>query len=347
MRKDITVRYCNDELSFQVNNKTIIILFSLALFFIGALIIGPSLGHKLLSPIEVLKVVVSGGSGGNDFIVMNSRLPRTFVSLLTGAALGLSGLILQGIIRNPLAAPDVIGVTSGASVGAVIFITFLSGSISISFLPVAAVVGGLIASFAVYILAWKKGVSPFRLILVGIGISAIMSAGTTFMLVFSSAVSASQAYLWLTGSVYGASWRDVTMLLVVLAVLIPCVVYFSRSLNAQQLGDDVAASLGITIERHRFILLLFSVILAGVSVAAAGAIGFVGLIAPHIARSLLGREFTSLAIGSLFIGGLIMFLADLAARTLFYPLDIPAGIFTAGVGAPFFIYLLFRNRHHF
>ncbi|RKL67340.1 iron ABC transporter permease [Salipaludibacillus neizhouensis] len=334
-------------MSFQIETKTVLILLGLCISLFLALILGPSLGNKLLSPLEVVRTIAGVSTGGNDFIVMNSRLPRTLVSILTGAALGLSGLILQGVIRNPLAAPDIIGVTGGSSVAAVAFITYLSGTLSLFYLPLAAVSGGIIVSVFIYMMSWKNGVTPIRLILIGIGVSAVMSAGTTFMLVLSPSASAGQAYLWLTGSVYGASWEDVRTVAIVILVITPLVLLFSRSLNAQQFGDEVASGLGVKVEFHRMALLLFSVILAGVAVSAAGAIGFVGLIAPHIARALIGRQFAGLILSSALVGGLLVFSADLVARTVFYPIDIPAGVFTAGIGAPFFLYLLFKNRHQF
>ncbi|SES06134.1 FecCD family ABC transporter permease [Salipaludibacillus aurantiacus] len=343
MKPAITVR--SSRFSFIFEKRTVII--NLILFFLAvfACVIGPMLGHTLLSPYEVVTALFGNGSGANEFIVMQSRLPRTLLSLVAGAALGVSGMILQGIVRNPLAAPDIIGVTGGGAVAAVIFLTYGAG-LSIQFLPLAAVTGSLLVAVLTYFLAWQRGITPIRLVLIGIGISAIMSAGTTFMIVVSSAVTASQAYLWLTGSVYGASWNDVGILVTVVFLTIPVTMVFSRSLNTQQLGNDTALGLGVRLQLDRLILLLFSVILAGSAVALVGAVGFVGLIAPHIARTLVGKTHGALTLASASSGALLLFGADLAARTLFYPVDIPAGVFTAGVGAPFFLYLLFRNRHH-
>lgn len=269
------------------------------------------------------------------------------LSLLVGAALGMSGALLQGIIRNPLASPDVIGITGGAAVAAVGFVTLLGGAVSIKLLPLFAIVGALLTALIIYMLAWKKGVSPIRLVLIGIGVSAITGAGTTFMLILSPFYTAGQAYIWLTGSVYGASWTDVRTILPVIVIVVPLAIWFARSLNAQEFGDDLATGLGVTVQWHRSALLLCSVLLAGIAVAVAGTIGFVGLIAPHIARKLVGRMFGSMLIVSGLVGALLVFAADLIARTAFLPLDVPAGVFTAGVGAPFFLYLLFKNRNQF
>ncbi|WP_017728886.1 FecCD family ABC transporter permease [Halalkalibacterium ligniniphilum] len=343
----ITFRNKKDTISVQVEKKSVIVICLLSLFVILSVVVGTGLGNTMISPKEVIQTILGKGSGEYDFIIQTLRFPRVLVSLFVGAALGVSGVILQGIIRNPLASPDIIGITSGASVAAVAFITFLGGIVSIKFLPLAAITGAIIVSLLIYLLSWRSGVTPIRLVLIGIGISAVMGAGTTLMLVMSPFFSLGKAYIWLTGSVYSATWEDVYIIVPVVFIVVPLLLYLARSLNSQEFGDNVAVGLGVTVQRHRFLLLLFSVLLAGVAVSIAGAIGFVGLIAPHIARKLVGRPFGSLIIVSALIGSLLVFIADLIARTAFYPLDIPAGIFTAGVGAPFFLYLLFKNRNQF
>ncbi len=319
-------------------------LFILSLI---AAIVGTSIGSDYISPLHVLQTILKVGAGDYDFVVLTLRLPRVLLSLLVGAALGMSGAILQGIIRNPLASPDVIGITGGAAVAAVGFVSILGGTISIKLLPLFAIIGALVTALVIYVLAWKKGVTPIRLVLIGIGISAIMGAGTTFMLILSPFYTAGQAYIWLTGSIYGASWLDIRTILPVIIIVVPLAMWFARSLNAQEFGDDVATGLGVTVQWHRSLLLLCSVLLAGIAVAVAGTIGFVGLIAPHIARKLVGRMFGSLLLVSGFVGALLVLSADLIARTAFLPLDVPAGVFTAGIGAPFFLYLLFKNRNQF
>ncbi|MDZ5781960.1 FecCD family ABC transporter permease [Marinococcus luteus] len=333
--------------SVQMDKRAMWRMGMLAMAVLAACVLGPSLGNTMLSPVTVVETMMGYGSGGNEFIVNNSRVPRTLTALLTGGALGVSGLLLQGVVRNPLAAPDIVGVTGGASVAAVAFMTFGAGVISIQWIPLAAISGALLVSSLIYALAWKKGVSPIRLILIGIGISAIMSAAVTFMIIVSSAVTATDAYVWLTGSIYGASWSDIFTIAPVLAVCLPLAVVFSSSLNAQQLGDDTSAGLGVRIQVDRVAVVFLSVVLAGTAVAVAGAIGFIGLIAPHIARALIGRSYGALVPASACTGAILLFAADLIARTIFYPVDVPAGVFTAAIGAPFFLYLLFRNRNHF
>lgn len=346
-KKTITIRTRNDAVSLLIEKKSWLIIGMLFLLTLTAIVVGTGLGNEFISPMGVLTTVLGTGSGEHDFIVMTLRMPRVLVAVLVGAALGMSGAILQSIIRNPLASPDVIGITGGAAVAAVGFVSLLGGQVSIKFMPLAAIVGALLVSSIIYVLAWRQGVTPIRLVLIGIGMSALTGAGTTFMLVQSPYYSLGRAYTWMTGSVYGSTWENVSLILWTVVILIPFALFFARSLDAQQFGDDVASGLGVAVQRHRVILVLISVLLAGIAVAVAGTVGFVGLIAPHIARKLVGRPFGSLVIVSAFIGALLVLSADLIGRTAFYPLDVPAGVFTAGVGAPFFLYLLFKNRNQF
>lgn len=332
-------------ISFLLDRKTVLIIAVLLLMMLITMITAAGLGEYKLSPAGVWNTLIGNGSEEETLVLYTLRLPRIIVSVLVGASLAVAGAILQGLVRNPLASPDIVGITGGASVAAVTFITFFSESISIRWLPLATLVGAGLVSLLIYALAWQRGVTPVRLVLIGIGIAAAMSALTTLMLVTSSIYSASQAYVWLTGSIYGTSWENVATILPWFIVFLPLAVLFARSVNVQQLGDDIATGVGNPLERHRLLLLMISVALAGSAVAVAGAIGFVGLIAPHMARSLVGASFGGVLPVSAVIGALLVLIADTVARTLFLPLDIPAGVFTAGVGAPFFIYLLYRNRN--
>lgn len=343
MANHISIRSKKGTISFQLYKKNLLIFFILSIFSFGLFILSLSVGSSFIHPLSVIKELIGYGNGENDFVLNTLRLPRVLLAFLVGAALGVSGLILQGIIRNPLASPDIIGITGGASVGAVIFVIVFSESIGLKWVSVAAFLGAAIVSIIIYLLSWKKGVTPIRLVLIGIGVAAAMKALTTMMVVLSDTVQVTRAYLWLTGSLYAASWQDVTSILPWVIIFIPLALVFSRTINAKELGDDIALGLGINIQLQRVLLLFISVALAGSAVAYAGGIGFVGLIAPHIARMLAGRSFAGLVPMSALIGGSIVALADVVARTAFLPLDIPAGVFTSGIGAPFFIYLLFRN----
>jgi iron complex transport system permease protein len=195
-----------------------------------------------------------------------------------------------------------------------------------------------------YALAWRGHASPIRLILIGVGLSAVATALTTLMITYGDIYQVSQALVWLTGSVYGRSWEQIWVLLPWLIVFLPLAFLRSRQLNALGLGDDAARGLGARVELERGVLLLSSVALAASAVATAGTIGFIGLISPHIARRLVGPSHGSMLPVSAVTGGMIVVLADLLGRTMFAPVEIPCGIITAAVGAPFFLYLLYRNR---
>ena len=193
MSNHVTIRNKSGKLSFLVERKTAAVTLALSAIVILLFIAGLSIGSTMINPIEVVKHLLGMGSGEYTFILETLRLPRMLLSLLVGAALGISGLILQGIIRNPLASPDIIGITGGASAAAVIFITYFAGAVSIRWLPVAAIIGAGTVSLLIYLLAWKKGVSPIRLVLIGIGVAAATGATTTMLIVLSSTASASQA----------------------------------------------------------------------------------------------------------------------------------------------------------
>ncbi|CAM3819651.1 putative siderophore transport system permease protein YfhA [Vibrio aerogenes CECT 7868] len=279
-----------------------------------------------------------------QFVAETLRLPRILMAAMVGAALGGAGLILQSVIRNPLASPDIIGITSGASAAAVVFLFFFKPVLGIGWLPVFAIGGALSASLLIYVLAWRRGVSPMRLVLVGIGVSAAMSAIVTLLIAVSPESTSMMAYIWLTGSVYGTNWHDVERLFPWILVSFSLSLYFSRRMNAQELGDQTAVGLGVSLQGTRIWMLLLSVMMAAPAIAYAGAVSFVGLIAPHIARRLMARSFALLLPVTALTGACLVVLADLCGRLLFQPLDVPAGVFVSAIGAPFFIFLLYRQR---
>lgn len=339
-----TIRLLNERISFQINQRWLIATSISVLIVLSLFMLNLSAGSSWLSPMDVFKQLF-GYTDEFAFVVETLRLPRALLALFVGAALGISGLILQSIIRNPLASPDIIGITSGASFGAVLFISLGTGIVSMSYLPFAAIAGGFVTAIIIYFLSWNKGVTPIRLVLIGIGIAAILKAGITFMLVYSDTYITSKAYIWLTGSLYAAKWSDVASIFYWMLIPLPILLVLGRTLNVSELGDDLATSVGINVQIQRLLFLLCSVILAGTAAAHAGGIEFVGLMAPHIARKFAGRSFIALIPLTACIGATLVLLADLIARTAFLPLDIPAGVFTAAIGAPFFIYLLFSNRN--
>lgn len=330
-------------ISVLLKKRSLWITLSLLALTFVFFILSIGAGEFKIPPLDVLKTLVGLGSGQYDLIIFTFRLPRIVASLLIGASLAVSGAILQGIIRNPLASPDLLGVTGGASVSAVLFITLFQG-LSIQWLPVAASIGAGVATFVIYILSWKQGVSPMRLVLIGVGVSEVLSALTRMLIVLSPIHLTGKAMIWLTGTVYGTTWNNVLALLPWFLAILVALVY-GRSVNIQQLGEDIATGVGSRVQRERLILLLISTVLAGSAVAIGGAVGFVGLLAPHIARKLVGSAFGEVLPVAALVGGLMVMIADLIGRTAFSPLDLPVGIFTAGIGAPYFIYLLYKNRN--
>ncbi len=330
----------------SVNKETLNLLGLIVLLLI-IFILSLSFGSSFISPLDVFKHFFKLGQSQYNFTINTLRLPRTLMAFLVGAALSVSGLILQVNIKNPLASPDIIGITGGASAGAIIYLSFFSSRLGISGLPFAAILGAALISLLIYILAWQKGVSSIRLVLIGIGIAAAIDALVTMIIVFSPISTTVQSYVWLTGSIYGTNWDELFQFLPWIFIFIPLSFTFHKSLNLLSLGDKIAASLGLNIQINRLLLMIISVALAGSSVAYAGGISFIGLIAPHMARKITNRSYFHLIFISAITGGILLMGADLIARTVFLPLDLPAGIFVSGIGAPFFIYLLYKNRNNF
>lgn len=350
MNKFKSFRLFNGYLSILVDKKAVAVFTGLFLLLILVFLLSAGIGQLYVSPLDAAKAIFGFGSKLHTTVITSFRLPRIVVAMMVGMGLAIAGGILQGIIRNPLASPDIIGLTSGASFAVVSFLTLFSTkdnalTVSISWLPFAAFVGAAVTALLVYFLAWKNGVSPIRLVLIGIGISALMQAGTTTMMILGPIYRASQANIWITGSVNGSRWDDASIIVPCVLILMVIAFVLARDLNVQELGEDLALGVGSKVQRQRLFLLLMATALTGCAVAFAGGIGFVGLMAPHIARRLVGSAFGALLPVAALIGAVLVIAADLIGRTMFAPLEIPAGVFTASVGAPYFIYLLYRTRN--
>jgi iron complex transport system permease protein len=328
-----------------VDSRAVVVFLALAAVAFAGVVANVGYGEYPIPPVDVVKTLMGFQSGDENysFIVNVLRLPRALVAVLVGAALAVSGAILQGLTRNDLAAPDIVGVNAGAGLVAVSMIV-LFPSTPAAYLPPAAFAGAFVVAVLLYVLAWRGSSSPMRLILIGVGISAVATALTTVMITYGDIYQVSQALVWLTGSVYGRTWEQIWPLLPWLLVFMPLAILRARHLNTLNLGDEVARGLGARVELERGLLLLASVALAASAVATAGTIGFVGLMSPHIARRLVGPAHGGLLPVAAMTGGAIVVLADLLGRTMFAPTEIPCGIVTSAVGAPFFLYLLYRSR---
>ncbi|MET4562058.1 iron complex transport system permease protein [Lysinibacillus parviboronicapiens] len=343
-----TIRLLQNKISFLLDVKaskkiTVINLIAVIIFFFSA-----SLGDSFINPVKVFQAFIGQGSEFDQLIIVDFRLPRIFIAAFAGMALAVAGAILQGIIKNPLASPDIIGISAGGGAAVVGFLALFSDAnhsltVSIEWLPLAGFIGATFVGIIVYLFAWKDGVTPNRLVLIGIGVSAFMQAITTMLMIIGPIYQASEANKWITGSVKSADWEQVQIIVPLIVGLLLITFFITRQLNVQELGDDTAASLGQTVQKTRLLLILLSASLVASAISFAGAIGFVGLMAPHIARRIVGPSFGVLMPTSAAIGALLVMVADIIGRTAFSPLEVPAGVFTAAIGAPYFIYLLFRN----
>lgn len=283
--------------------------------------------------------VFGSGDPGEVFVVRELRLPRILVALAVGACLGASGTLLQGLMRNPLASPDIVGVTGGASLATVLAIGAGADPV---LLPVAAGVGALTATGLLYLLSLRTGGGGVRLVLIGIGLHAITSAGVTLVVARIPVQRLGAAEVWLAGSLHARSWTHVTAVLLGAALTLPLAYALLRRLATLELGDELAVGAGVEVSRTRGLLLVSSALLAGVAVAVAGPIAFVALGAPHIARRLVGATSPSTLTTAVLLGALLVLAADVIGQRLLAPTALPAGVVTAALGAPYLLWLLHR-----
>ena len=316
----------------------ILVLFGLALLVSFATM---GLGAVRVPQPQAIKALFGHGSLDQVRTVRDFELPRILIAWLAGGSLAIAGAVIQGVIRNPLAAPDVVGVTKGAGLGVVLMLLVYPGA-AVSYLPVAAFLGGILAMAIVYLFAYRRGTTPVRLALVGIAVSAFCESIIRYVMI-DKQQAVGTALVWLTGSLAHVDMASVWQFLPWVLVLVPVCVYSSIKLDLLGLGDDLASGLGVAVERTRRFTLLIAVLLASATVAVMGTIAFVGLIAPHIARRLVGSRHHVLLPASAGIGALLVLVADAVGRGAHPPVELPAGMITALIGAPYFVYLLSRS----
>jgi iron complex transport system permease protein len=319
-------------------------VFAVLLVLAVALNIGR--GDYPIGVSEVLAVLTGSGDQAQQFIVLELRLPRSLTGVLVGAALAASGAILQALARNALASPDIIGITMGASFAAVAVIV-LGGAGSVAGLaaagiPLAALAGGLVTAAVIYLLAWRRGVQGFRLVLVGIGINAILYALVNWLLVVAQVYDAARAQVWINGSLNARGWEHVVPVAVALAVLVPPALILTHVLGGLQFGEDTARGLGIRVDRARTALLAVAVGLAAVATASAGPIVLVAFVAPQIAQRLVRTARPPIGV-SMLVGATLTVTADMIGRTAFGSAELPVGIVTAVLGGPYLLSLLVRH----
>lgn len=319
-----------------------LVLVTLGLLVLGLALTTASLmiGDFPIPLSDVLPAVVGRGTEDADFIVGTLRLPRALTGALVGIAFGISGAVFQRITSNVLASPDIIGITAGASAGAVFLIIVVSGSAAA--VTAGALAGGLLTATAIYLLAWRGGITGYRMVLVGIGFTAALTAVVQYLLTRAEIDDATRATVWLTGSLNGRSWDHVVPVAAALAVLVPLTLSQGRGLRALQLGDDAARALGVRVDLTRSLLIVGAVLLAATATASAGPIAFVALSAPPIAKRLAGTGGLAVVPAAL-AGACIVLAADLVAQHVLG--GLPVGVATALVGAPYLLFLLSRaNR---
>ncbi|MGW2894709.1 FecCD family ABC transporter permease [Streptomyces sp. NPDC001212] len=326
--------------SFLVHRRALVVGAVLIVLLAGAVVTSLCVGESFVAPSEVVRVLL-GLPSPDRLVVGTLRLPRLVTGLLVGIAFGLSGALIQTMARNPLASPDVIGVTHGAGAATVAAMTF--GLTSYSVLPYVSVAGGLLAALLVYLFAWRGGLAASRFVLIGIGISVALGSLTRLWVTKGDYLVAQQARIWLTGSLNGRGYDQAAPLATVLVLLVPFLLWAARAQRGSAFDDDTAVALGVRLGRVRVGLSVLGVVLASVATGAAGPVDFVALLAPQIARRLTRAPHIPLVCSAL-TGALIVVVADLLARRLFSPLELPVGVFTALVGAPYLMWLIVRTR---
>lgn len=322
------------------NRNKYIILVILLVIFIISLFLSVGMGAINVSPKEIIQALTIKKGTANYHIIWNIRLPRTIVSVLVGASLSLSGAIIQGVMRNSLASPSIIGVSSGAGFTALLILILFPQYYHL--VPLGAFVGAFIVTMLIYGLAWKDGLLPNRLILAGVAVNSLLGAGNNALLTFFPD-RVSGVINFMVGGLNGVTWVDVHSVLPYVIVGVIIALMLPDKLNILVLGDEVATGLGVNVEKLRFIFIILSSLLAGSAVSVVGLLGFVGLIVPHITRLIIGADYRFLFPAAVLLGAIVVLICDLLARTLFSPIEIPVGIIMSVLGAPFFLYLL-RSR---
>jgi len=329
-----------------IKKQKIIICVLMFLIFI-TIIIGIGSGYSSLSYDRIIATLFGQGTFKEEFVLFSVRLPRIIITLLSGMALALSGTILQGILRNDLADPGIMGINSGAGVAITIFFLFFpinTGSFAY-ILPLVAFVGAFITAVLIYLFSFDKklGLQPDKLVIIGVGFSMALSG--MMIVLISSAERSKVEFIakWLAGNIWGTDWPFIWAILPWLIILIPFTLYKANKLNILSLSESVAIGLGISIQKERIILLLTAVSLAASTVSVTGGISFIGLMGPHIAKSLVGSRNQLFIPVAILIGGWILLLADTIGRNLIEPGGIPAGIMVSLIGAPYFLYLMLKK----
>jgi len=314
-------------------------------------IISMSTGSYEMSWKQVVWTLFGQGSHLENLTIFNIRLPRIFIALVVGVALSTAGTILQGVSRNDLADPGILGINAGASLAVVLFIGMNNseyyedlGALSVFALPFVAILGAFAAAFVIYLLAWKNGIKPVRMILMGVAVNSGLVAVITFYQMSFKQQDFNRVLVWTSGSLWGSSWKYFNAVAPIVLIFLALTIRKLKHLDILMLGEEIATGLGLNVGKEHTKLLFYAVALAGSATAVAGSIGFLGLISPHIARKLVGPVHSKLIPASAVISVCIILFADNLSRNLFAPVEIPVGITIALIGVPYFIYLMLRGE---
>lgn len=312
----------------------------LATALVLASVLALTVGSSRIPPLAALAATVGVGESGDVFVMQVLRLPRVAVALLAGACLGASGVLMQGLLRNSLASPDIVGVTGGATLATVLAI---GAGAAPAVLPLAAGGGALTAAALLHVLSRRTASATVRLVLVGIGLHAMANAAVTLVIARIPVHRLGAAEVWMAGSLHARNSTHVTIVVVGAALTLPLAYGLLRQLRMLELGDEIAVGAGVPVRSTRNLLLAGSALLAGVAVAVAGPVAFVALGAPHIARRLAGPTSAATLTTAALVGALLLLVADLVGQRLLAPTSIPAGVVTAVLGAPYLLWLLHRT----
>lgn len=331
----------------KVIKKQRILFVSFLFLIIVTAFVSAGIGYSSLTFDRLIPTILGDGSFKEEFVLFSIRLPRIIITVLAGMALALSGAILQGITRNDLADPGIIGINSGAGVAIALFFLFFPidpGSF-VYLLPLVAFLGALLTAFLIYIFSYNRevGLQPVRLVLIGVGFSMALSG--LMIVLISSADTKKVDFIanWLAGNIWGADWPFILALLPWLIVLVPFTMYRANRLNLLGLSEPAAIGVGVSIEKERIVFLMVAVALAAAAVSVTGGIAFIGLMAPHIAKSLVGPRHQLFLPIAILLGGWLLLLADTIGRNILEPSGIPTGIVVSLIGAPYFMYLLLKK----
>jgi iron complex transport system permease protein len=337
-----------DSIEKKRKKRSILVLSVVAILIFAVFVISMNTGVIKLLPLDLLKTLVGMGTERQELVLWQFRLPRIVISMLIGAGLALSGCIMQGISRNGLADPGILGINAGAGLVVILYVSYFptTANVPVFFLPLLAFGGAALTALLIFVLSYKKheGIKPTRLILTGVAIAAGISAAMIVLTLRLNPEKYQMVATWLAGSIWGTNWKFVMALLPWIVILLPYVFFKAQTMNVLNLSDATARGLGAHVSREQFKLLAAAVALAASCVAVSGGIGFVGLIAPHLARRLVGPKHQGLLPASALLGALLVLTADTIGRSIMQPNEIPTGIVTAIIGAPYFLYLMTRTR---